>query len=194
MAGERRTSFEDVARTLTVAGLIALFEIEETWRPVPERPYEVSSWGRVRRVGSARNLQPGVTSGYQHVCLSLGGVTENRRVHKLVAAAFIGPPPFEGAEVAHTDGDALNCRVGNLRWASKVENQADRVRHGTDIRGADVHGSKLTDADIPAIRARIARAEPYQDIADAYGVHKSLIGYIAAGKVWRHVPLESEAA
>lgn len=185
-------SFDDVARQITVAGLIGLWEIEETWRPVAGKPYEVSSWGRVRRAGG-RILQPSITRGYYHVSLSVGGAVETVRVHKLVAVAFIGPPPFEGAEAAHNDGNRLNCRVGNLRWASKIENQADRVRHGTDIRGEDVYGAKLTEADIPVIRRRIARCERYQDIADDYGVDKSTIGYIAVNKIWRHVP-HSEAA
>lgn len=193
MSGKSRHSFEDVARTLTVAGLLALFDIEETWRPVEGWPYEVSSWGRVRRIGG-RILQPGITNGYQHVSLSRDGVVESARIHRLVAIAFVGPPPFEGAEVAHNDGDALNCRPKNLRWASAVENQADRRRHGTHIEGEDVHCAKLTAADIPAIRRRIADGHRYQDIADDYGVDKSCIGYIAVNRTWRHVPRQSEAA
>lgn len=187
MSGAARQSLDAVA-TLTVADLIAILDASECWRAVPGWPYEVSSWGNVRRVGTGRILEPAATKHYLHVTLSDDNVQANARVHRLVIEAFWGPPPFPDAEAAHNDGNPHHNRASNLRWATKTENQADRVRHGTDLRGSKVYGAKLTEADIPVIRRRIASGERYQSIADDYGVDKSNIGCIAVGKTWRHVP------
>ena len=129
----------------TVAALIASFDKDEVWRAVEGWPeYEVSSWGGVRRIGR-RVLAQAKTQGYPHVDLSSGGVAKAFRVHRLVAAAFLGPPPFADALVAHNDGDPANNRVSNLRWASARENQIDRARHNTHCRGSAVFGAKLRE-------------------------------------------------
>ena len=63
----------------------------------------------------------------------------------LVVLAFLGPPPFPGAHAAHFDGDKLNNRLSNLRWASPAENEADKRRHGR-TRGA-LPGERAIQAD-----------------------------------------------
>ena len=47
-------------------------------------------------------------------------------MHRLVAHAFLGPPPSEAAwQVNHIDGNGSNNRIDNLEWATRSEN----VRH-----------------------------------------------------------------
>ena len=54
-------------------------------------------------------------------------------VHKLVALAFLGPPPTPyGATkgcsmVDHIDEDKTNCHISNLRWVSRRENNTKRA-------------------------------------------------------------------
>ncbi|MFL1463468.1 HNH endonuclease signature motif containing protein [Roseococcus sp. DSY-14] len=43
------------------------------------------------------------------------------KVARLVAEAFHGPPPFEGAVVMHLDENAANNRASNLRWGTQKE-------------------------------------------------------------------------
>lgn len=49
-------------------------------------------------------------------------------VHKLVALAFLGPPPTPYGNtvgctvVDHIDEDKSNCRADNLRWVTRKEN------------------------------------------------------------------------
>jgi len=46
-----------------------------------------------------------------------------------VALAFIGPPPFEGAEVCHKDGFHHNNHYSNLRWGTQASNANDVSKH-----------------------------------------------------------------
>lgn len=111
----------------------------ERWLPVVgfEGLYEVSDLGRVRatsrRMGTtgeplAANIDP---QGYRAVGLRRPSHPRvQRRVHRIVAAAFIGPCP-PGMEVCHSDGDKLNNQPSNLRYGTRSENIRDQVRHGT---------------------------------------------------------------
>lgn len=182
--GNVNTARNFIAAPYTLAEFIAELDRVEQWREIEGFPrYFVSSWGRVR--GPRAVLVPAYTNGYQHVSLCVGPVVKTRRVHILVAEAFLGPAPFDGALVAHNDGVKNNCRLINLRWASSVENQADRGRHFTRVYGSRVHGAKLTEADIPVIRARIASGERYPAIAKDFGVSVSTIHLIKRGHTWK---------
>jgi len=175
-----------VISALRVSDLLAELDRVEVWRPVDGYPgYQVSSWGRVK--GPRTILAPSVAFGYERVSLSRDGEVRNRRVNRLVLVAFHGDPPFEGAICAHNDGASLNNRASNLRWATPKENQDDRIRHNTRIRGSDVAGAKLREADIPNIRERIATGMRFSDIADEFSVSISTISLIKLGRVWRHV-------
>ncbi|WP_048841927.1 HNH endonuclease [Acetobacter orientalis] len=172
----------------TLSGFLVCMCKEEVWRPIDEfQNYEVSSHGRVRRFGHSAALIPAWTHGYAHVSLCHQGSIKTRRVHRLVADAFLGFPPFVGAILAHNDGDKTNNRADNLRWASLAENQEDRRRHGTKTCGSAVKGAKLHEEDIPKIRVRLMRGETCADIADSYDVSISTISLIQRGKIWRHV-------
>ncbi|PJK30143.1 hypothetical protein CVT23_09160 [Minwuia thermotolerans] len=149
--------------------------------------YEVSSWGRVAGK-RARILAHARTHGYHVVCLTRDSQSFNRRVSRLVADAFLGPPPFDDALVAHNNGDKDDNRVSNLRWASALENQADRTRHGTRLCGSKANGAVLSEADIPAIRRRADGGERYADIADNFGVSISTVYLIRKRRTWTHVP------
>lgn len=171
---------------LTVAAFIAALEATETWRPVVGFPcYSVSSWGRVS--GPRGILKPSATQGYLHVSVCAEGAVVTKRIHVMVAEAFLGPSPFDGAEVAHNDGVRENCRVGNLRWATTIENAADVARHGMRVKGSEVFGAKLTEADIPVIRRRLQEGEGYPTIAADYGISVSSVYMIRHNRTWRHV-------
>ena len=115
----------------------------EEWRPVPGCPsYLVSDQGRVASLRTWKG-QPGPRIlkahpnhfGYPYVQLwgyGNGGSRNRlmRSVHSLVAAAFLGPRP-EGMEVRHLDGDPANCSAGNLAYGTHVDNEHDKLQHGT---------------------------------------------------------------
>lgn len=169
-----------------VNDIVRSFDDQEIWRAVEGwGSYFVSSWGRVR--GPKGYLKPALVHGYEKVSLTNGTEKTVKTVHRLVAMAFHGEPLFQGAVVAHNDGNQRNNRASNLRWASCKENQSDMVRHNTRVRGSAVEGSKLTEGDIVVIRERIKAREKYGSIADSYSVSKSTIHLIAVNKIWKHV-------
>ncbi len=118
-----------------------LEEDEEAWVPVPgyEGRWDVSSQGRVRSIPRRRTRGGELVlrvnkRGYLSVTLG----REKHEVHRLVALAFLGPRP-EGMEVRHLDGERLNCRVDNLAYGTRSENNFDRVAHGRDHNANKTH-------------------------------------------------------
>lgn len=101
----------------------------ETWRTIDDNSnYLVSDTGRIRRRGSASDKYASVNPrGYLNVDLYQNGKRSKRRVHRLVAEAFI-PNPDNKPEINHIDGNKLNNRADNLEWVTKKEN----CRHAWD--------------------------------------------------------------
>lgn len=65
--------------------------------------------------------------GYLQVKLSKNGKWYYKRVHRLVAEAFI-PNPDNLPQVNHIDGDKINNDISNLEWISNKDN----TQHGYD--------------------------------------------------------------
>lgn len=172
---------------------------KEVWIPVLgyEGYYEVSNLGEIRRDVEARHRSLGVPgkkikpvrnrTGYERVSLSKDGVVTGHNLHRIILSSFCGPPPFEGAQAAHNDGDNGNNVLTNLRWASPKENQSDVDRHGMRCRGEDVFGAVLVEESVRKIRWRISQGERNRPIAEDFGVSISTIHLIRHNRIWRHV-------
>ena len=96
-------------------------------------------------------------NGYPCVTVMLGGRKTTRAVHSLVCAAFYGPPPFDGAQVRHLDGDPQRNTPDNLCWGTQAENWQDRRAHGNGVEGEKHHAAKLTDQERAHLRWSIER-------------------------------------
>ena len=178
----------------------------EIWKPVRdfEGFYEVSDHGRVRsldrgahfqtrwgpvvpRVVKGRVLSPGTKkAGYRFVGLSAESRKTYRMVHCMVAEAFVGPRP-EGHDVGHMDNDKSNNHVSNLCYQTHHENVQDRKRHGVERQGETVPTSKLTEADIRAIRESHADGVGRSQLARRFGVRPHQIYKIVTRRQWAHI-------
>lgn len=98
-----------------------------------EGRYSVSDEGRVWSHITSRYLAPGIDEdGYFAVTLhEASGKKKTFQVSRLVAAAFIGPPPFDRAQVNHIDGVKKNNAARNLEWVTQAEN----YRHSIEVLG-----------------------------------------------------------
>jgi len=119
------------------------------------------------------------------VVLSKGGIRKTFRVHQLVATAFIGPCPT-GHEVLHGDGRKAHNAIANLRYGTRSENEADKLRHGTSNRGERHGNAKLSATAINTIFALRAAGKAQKEIAKAVGVLQPAVSRVLSGKRWGH--------
>ena len=122
----------------------------EIWKPIKdfEGLYEVSNFGRVRRV--FRYGRPYVTlckpkitkDGYFETTLVKDNKYKHIRTHRLVAQAFCDNPESKN-EVNHIDGDKLNNFSENLEWCTSRENQIHAYKLGLQtVSGAAISNRK----------------------------------------------------
>lgn len=110
------------------------------------------------------------------------------RVSRLACATEWGPPPFPGADAAHSCGKGHEGCVArkHLRWASRLENVHDKVAHGTQLRGEQIYLHVLSEQDVREIRA-LRGMVTQLELAARYRVHQVTISEIQLRKTWRHV-------
>lgn len=102
--------------------------MSEKWRSIKnfEGIYEVSDFGNIRRiVGKNRYRDRKIVKGkggYSEVTLSKNNKVLLKRVHRLVAEAFL-PNPDNMPQVNHKNGDKCDNNVANLEWVSVRDNQ-----------------------------------------------------------------------
>ena len=154
----------------------------ENWKAVPghEGRYEVSDHGQVRNLKKIL-VVCNVSSGYKAVSL---GKNNSKLVHRLVAAAFIGPAQKDKFLVLHYDGNRANNKLENLRYGSHKDNSMDAKRHGTQVSGERQHAAKLTIAQIKEIRLS---PETGVFLAATFGVTPAAISAIRTHKNWASV-------
>lgn len=102
----------------------------EIWRPVKgfEGAYSVSNKGRIRNDRSGKILNPSKNNeGYLYVALSNNNYKKHKRVHRLVAEAFIANP-LNKPQVNHIDHNKENNTALNLEWVTPQENTDHEIR------------------------------------------------------------------
>lgn len=106
-------------------------------------------------------------------------------VHRLVCEAAHGAPATADLQAAHGCGNGhLGCVTpAHLSWKSTADNHADKIEHGTMLRGERQWMAKLTQADVRAIRSLRGKMTQ-KAIADQFGVTFSNVSAIHRGKSW----------
>ena len=105
--------------------------MEEEWRGIPktQNTHEVSNQGHIRNAGTKRVLKPQRSNGVYHkvgirgMCLTY---------HAAVVEAFIGPAPEAGMTIDHINRNTKDNRLVNLRWATRQQQSANRVRKASE--------------------------------------------------------------
>ena len=173
----------------------------EKWRSIKdfEGVYEISSYGNVKsldrqisystkkgnftRIQKERILKPGNDKdGYKQVVLCGGSGKYTKRVHRLVAEAFI-PNPENKEHVNHKCPDKSNNRFDNLEWATIKENN----QHALD-NGLLYGNAKLNTDQIIEIRSLYSKKKiTHREISKKYSISLSTVHYILKGKRWPKV-------
>lgn len=102
-------------------------------------------------------------------------------VSRLICTRAHGEPPDASMHAAHRCGKGANGCVNPkcLYWATKAENESDKIRHGTIAKGERSGAAKLTDAQVEQIRSD-SRLGKF--IAADYGISRSQVSRIKSGK------------
>lgn len=177
---------------------------EEIWATISGfgGHYEASSIGRIRTkdrvvikphsqsgkpvsyLYKARLLSPKFDSkGYSSVHIGVDGKKTTLMVHRAVLLAFVGEPP-EGYEGCHNNGDSRDNRVENLRWDTHLNNNQDRVRHGTYRTGESHPMAKITAVVALDIHQSNERGRV---LAERYSICETKVSSIRLGHTWRSV-------
>jgi len=99
--------------------------------------YEVSDQGQVRRSSTKTILKTYAQRyGYLYVKLWNGTKMTSKRLHVLVAKAFV-PNPLSLPEVNHK-GIKEDCRAISLEWRSKLGNNLDRLKRELSVTAEGV--------------------------------------------------------
>lgn len=174
----------------------------EEWRAIIgwEGLYEVSNLGRARsldrwvRVKTVKNarlvrgrlLKGAIFDGYIFLHLREVGRSSRKPLHTAVAEAFIGPRP-DGMEVCHNDGNRQNASADNLRYATRAQNHADMIQHGTHQIGERHPMAILNEQAVVRIRNTERRGGYLGTLAKEYGVTPQAIHRVVTRKSWAHV-------
>lgn len=132
---------------------IALHVNDERWIGSSEFPnYLVSSKGRIYSKGRGVMMRPqNNPSGYLTVKLSDRGRHQTKRIHQLVAAAFLGDRPI-GFVINYLDCNKTNNSFDNLEYTTIVGNTRHAFKNKLWVRkSAGNKNRKLSAAAIAEI-------------------------------------------
>lgn len=145
----------------------------EIWKDIPdyEGLYQVSNLGRVKGLIRGKILKQSIlTNGYLNVWLSKDGRVKIKRVHRLVAMAFI-PNPDNKPQVNHIDKDVTNNCVNNLEWVTASENQMHSYRFGRNFNIKDAHKANCKKIRVYKDNAFLIQYNSIRECADNLGIN-----------------------
>ncbi len=164
----------------------------ELWRYVKgfDEQYMVSNFGRVLNFKSNAILKQSTNyKGYKVVSLLKDGKPKQKRVHRIVAKAFIGETDKKGADqINHKDGNKSNNHISNLEWCTPKENINHAIQTG--LWNYEKGDNKLNEEKVKEIRRLHSKGMTYEKIAQQFNINKSTARRAGNGTTWSWVNYE----
>lgn len=149
--------------------------------------YVIGDKGTVFSVKRKKRLNPELNHGYERVVISMNGKKIHKRVHRLVAEAFL-ENPNNFPTVRHIDDNKRHNYVENLMWGLLKDNSADALNNGKYMRGEDHKNAVYTETDVRNVCKCLEDNELTADeIAKKCHVKKSLITNIIHNNEWKEI-------
>jgi hypothetical protein len=122
----------------------------------------------------------------------LGGVKpngkfENLAAHRVMCTLAHGEPPTAEHQAAHSCNFRKCVNPNHLRWATHVENQHDRIAHGTSPRGERNTQAILTEEIVRKIRELAFSGTKLVALARMFDVAPSTVSHVVRRISWRHI-------
>lgn len=133
---------------------------------------------------------PGATKGNGYGYTQFMG--RQLLAHRLAYALneFKHPDALKGIVIRHKCDNPRCINVEHLEPGTTQDNANDKVSRNRQLKGEQIHQSKLTAAQVAEIRAlyvpRSKDANQYQ-LAQRFGVSQSEISQILSAKRWAHL-------
>lgn len=172
----------------------------EIWKDTHgyENLYQVSSFGRIKKVskigGYFGHINRGYKhhSGYRYVNLTRDTKRKHFSIGRLVLTAF-DRPPKDSEECNHKDGNKDNNHIENLEWCTAKENS----QHRDNVLGRGNKGkfigenstrTELTDIEAREIKGLLKQGKLTQkQIAERFNIKVHTVGNIKLGRAWKHI-------
>lgn len=170
-----------------------IIAMKEVWKEIEysNGRYKISNMGRVMSEGldarghnrKGKILKPKDDGwGYLHVGIRIKGKTVNRKIHVLVADAFIGKR-LNDMQIDHINGNKKDNCVSNLRIVTRYENYKNEItykRHPHKERAVikmDLLGNVLCQYNSINEAARLNNGSAGNIWATCNGMYKTYHGF-----------------
>lgn len=114
------------------------------------------------------------------------GVFRNTLVHRMVCKKIHGKPTKNKTQVAHSCGNRSCVNPQHLRWATRKENEEDKIKHGKSNHGQRNGQTKLKDSQVLKIRSLNGKM-PQKEIAERFKINQSNVSRILRNETWKGV-------
>ena len=130
---------------------------------------------------------------YLTICID-NGTNLTKRVHRLVAKAFIeNPDPDNFNQINHIDGNKSNNCVDNLEWIDSKGNILHAFTTGLNNNIGENHGmSKYSEKKVRKVCKLLEKGWKIKDISKKLGVSEEVISGIKNGHSWKHISRDYE--
>ena len=176
---------------INIAEILSIDDLpNEIWKDIPGYKgfYQASNLGRIKRMAAGKIrehiLKQFRVGEYMSVGPSVNNARTQRRVHRLVAMAFI-PNPNRFPCINHKDENPSNNNVSNLEWCdSKYNNNYGTARdrrsrtRGKVVVQYDIEGNEISRYWSAREAARQIGKSQAAISRCCLGKYKSAYGYI----------------
>lgn len=129
-------------------------------------------------------IWPYAENGVGYGMLTIGG--RFKLAHRAACEHMNGPPPTTKHEAAHSCGNGHKGCFSpfHVEWKTHAENNRDKIKHGTSLRGSKHNMAKLTDEDVAEIRRLRASGWKQEQLAQKFGIKQPTVSNILSGRSW----------
>lgn len=130
--------------------------------------------------------RPPRTDGYGQV-LAFDGLKRKVMTAHRVSYLMHHGPLVDGLCVLHSCDTPLCVNPDHLSLGTHLDNMADMVAKGRQVKGRGRLNSKLCEAAVIEIRRRHGEGESQTTIGRDFGVTRKTVFMVATRRAWKHV-------